>query len=344
MKLSDFDYSIPEDLIAQHPLTQRDVSKLLILNRSEKTVEHRIFSDITEYLIPGDVLVLNDTKVIPVRLFGKKPTGGKAEITLLHELGENKWEALVKGMREGTILLQDRISARVTRPSETICEVEFIMNPATSGNEANIRDHLKEIGNMPLPVYIKRKAAKSDFNQYQTVYAKQEGAVAAPTAGLHFTDKLLNNIRNAGIEVRTITLHVGYGTFRPVKVTNIEDHKMDEELLEISEETALSVNTAKSEGRRIIAVGTTVTRSLEAFTDNKTGSLMPGTGKAGIFIYPGYRFKIVDMLLTNFHLPRSTPMMLASAFSGLELLKISYKTAISENYRFFSFGDAMLIQ
>jgi S-adenosylmethionine:tRNA ribosyltransferase-isomerase len=343
VKLSDFDYSIPENLIAQHPLTQRDVSRLLVLNRMEHTVEHRIFSDITEYLHPGDVLVLNDTKVIPVRLFGKKPTGGKAEITLLHELGKNNWEALVKGMKEGTILLEDRIAAKVTRRSETICEVEFIMDSETSSNQTNIRDHLKEIGNMPLPVYIKRKAAKSDLNKYQTVYAKKEGAVAAPTAGLHFTDKLLNNIRNLGVEIKTITLHVGYGTFRPVKVTNIEDHQMDEELLEIPEETAISVNAAKAKGRRVIAVGTTVTRTLEAFTDNKTGRLIPGTGKAGIFIYPGYSFKIVDMLLTNFHMPSSTPMMLASAFSGLELLKKSYKTAISEKYRFFSFGDAMLI-
>jgi S-adenosylmethionine:tRNA ribosyltransferase-isomerase len=218
------------------------------------------------------------------------------------------------------------------------------MTSETSGNQTNIRDHLEEIGNMPLPVYIKRKAARSDINKYQTVYAKKEGAVAAPTAGLHFTDNLLKSIRNLGVEIKTITLHVGYGTFRPVKVTNIEDHQMDEEFLEIPEETAQSVNAAKSDGRRVIAVGTTVTRTLEAFADDKTGSLIPGTGKAGIFIYPGYSFKIVDMLLTNFHLPKSTPMMLASAFSGLELLKKSYKTAISEKYRFFSFGDAMLIQ
>ena len=344
MKLSDFNYFIPEDLIAQKPLIQRDVSRLFVLTRRDSKVEHRIFNDIIEYLKPGDVLVLNDTKVIPVRLFGKKPTGGKAEITLLHELETNRWEALVKGMKEGTILLENRIAAKVTRQSEAICEVEFIMNSETSGNQTNIRDHLEEIGNMPLPVYIKRKAVKSDINQYQTVYAKKEGAVAAPTAGLHFTDTLLNNIRNLGIEVKTITLHVGYGTFRPVKVTNIEDHQMDEELLEIPDETAQSVNAAKSEGRRVIAVGTTVTRALEAFTDNITGKLIPGMGKAGIFIYPGYRFKVINILLTNFHLPGSTPMMLASAFSGLDLLKKSYKTAVSEKYRFFSYGDAMLIQ
>ena len=344
MKLSDFDYSIPDDLIAQHPLKQRDVSRLFVLTRRDSTCEHRIFSDIIEYLNPGDVLVLNDTKVIPVRLFGKKPTGGKAEITLLHELGKNRWEALVKGIKEGTILLEDDITANVTRRSETICEVEFTMNSGPSGKSTNIRDHLTEIGNMPLPVYIKRKNVTSDMNTYQTVYAKKEGAVAAPTAGLHFTDVLLNNIRNIGVEIKTITLHVGYGTFRPVKVTNIEEHQMDEELLEIPDETAQSVNSAKSEGRRVIAVGTTVTRALEACTDTQTGSLLPGMGKAGIFIYPGYRFKIIDMLLTNFHLPGSTPMMLASAFSGRELLIKSYKTAISEKYRFFSFGDAMLIR
>ncbi len=343
MKLSEFDYSIPEDLIAQHPLKQRDVSRLLVLNKRDHKVEHRMFSDVTEYLKPGDVLVLNDTKVIPVRLFGKKPTGGKAEITLLQELGTNRWTALVKGMNKGTVLLEGKITAQVTRRSETICEVTFELNSDTSLHQTNIRDHLEEIGSMPLPVYIKRKAVKSDITQYQTVYAKKEGAVAAPTAGLHFTDTLLNNIRNKGIDVVTITLHVGYGTFRPVKVTDIKDHQMDEEMLEIPDRAAETVNAAKSDGRRVIAVGTTVTRALEAFTDNKTGNLMPGTGKAGIFIYPGYCFKLIDMLLTNFHLPRSTPMMLASAFSGVELLKKSYKNAISEKYRFFSFGDAMLI-
>lgn len=344
MKLSDFDYSIPENLIAQHPLEQRDESRLFILNRKSNKMEHSIFSDITEYLIPGDVLVLNDTRVVPVRLFGKKPTGGKAEITLLRELETNRWEALVKGMNQGTISLVNNIIAKVIRRNDTICTVNFEFHPEDLTNQNNIRDHLQEIGAMPLPVYIKRKAVKSDINQYQTVYAKKEGAVAAPTAGLHFTDKLLDDIRNSGIEIKTITLHVGYGTFRPVKVTNIEDHQIDEELLEIPDETAESVNKSKFEGRRVIAVGTTVTRALEAFADNKTGSLIAGTGKAGIFIYPGYRFKVIDMLLTNFHLPGSTPMMLASAFSGLELLKKSYKTAISEKYRFFSFGDAMLIQ
>ena len=344
MKLSEFDYSIPEDLIAQHPLKQRDVSRLLVLNKRDHTVAHRMFSDVTEYLKPGDVIVLNDTKVIPVRLFGKKPTGGKAEITLLQELGTNRWNALVKGMNKGTVLLEGKITAKVTRRSETICEVTFEFNSDVSHHQTNIRDHLEEIGTMPLPVYIKRKAVTSDTDQYQTVYAKKEGAVAAPTAGLHFTDNLLNNIRNKGIHIVTITLHVGYGTFRPVKVTDIKDHHMDEEILEIPDRTAETVNAAKSDGRRVIAVGTTVTRALEACADNKTGNVIPGKGKAGIFIYPGYSFKVIDMLLTNFHLPRSTPMMLASAFSGVELLKKSYKTAISEKYRFFSFGDAMLIQ
>jgi len=284
VKLSDFDYSIPEDLIAQHPLTQRDVSRLLVLNKMSNKIEHRIFSDITEYLNPGDVLVLNDTRVIPVRLFGRKPTGGKAEITLLRELETNRWEALVKGMNQGTILLANNIMAKVLRRNETICTVDFEFHSKELTNQNNIKDHLQDIGAMPLPVYIKRKAVKSDMSQYQTVYAKKEGAVAAPTAGLHFTDNLLDNIRNSGIKVKTITLHVGYGTFRPVKVDNIEEHQMDIELLEIPNDTAESVNAAKSEGRRVIAVGTTVTRALEAFADNETGNLIAGTGKTGIFI------------------------------------------------------------
>ncbi len=344
MILSEFDYSIPEDLIAQYPLMQRDLSRLFILTRQTGNMEHRIFSDITDYLKPGDLLVLNDTRVMPVRLHGRKPSGGKVEITLLQELETNRWSALVKGLHQGAILLEGSITADVTRPGKTMCEVSFEFNSHTSNYQPDIRDYLYEIGTMPLPVYIKRNAEQSDLNTYQTVYANKEGAVAAPTAGLHFTDTLLSNIRNLGIEIRTVTLHVGYGTFRPVNVINIEDHHMDDELLEIPAETAESVNKAKAEGRRVLAVGTTVTRAIEAFADKQTGELHPGTGKAGIFIYPGYRFKVIDMLLTNFHLPRSTPMMLASAFSGLELLKKSYEIAISEKYRFFSFGDAMLIQ
>jgi S-adenosylmethionine:tRNA ribosyltransferase-isomerase len=343
VKLSDFNYSIPEDLIAQHPLPQRDFSRLLVLHKDTNRVEHRRFSDVHEYFNPGDVLVLNDTKVIPVRMSGRKSSGGKAEITLLQELGPNKWEALVKGLNSGLIFIEKNISAKVTRQHDNICEVEFAFtSDPYQHNKPDIRDYIEEIGDMPLPVYIKRKSTKSDRMQYQTVYAKKEGAVAAPTAGLHFTESLLNNIKKKGIFVCTITLHIGYGTFRPVKVTEIEEHTMDEERVEVPDITAEIINAAKKERRRVIAVGTTVTRALEAFTD-QTGRLGPGTGRAGIFIYPGYTFRIPDALLTNFHLPQSTPMMLASAFSGLQLLKKSYKTAISENYRFFSFGDAMLI-
>lgn len=336
MKLSDFDYHVPEDQIAQHPLKNRDESRLFVINRKTGKFEHRHFKDIIDYLIPGDLLILNDTKVIPVRIPGKKPSGGKAEITLLRELALNSWEGLVKGVHEGNILIAHGISATVSRLNGTMAKIDFDI-------KADIKTFLNDIGVMPLPVYIKRKALKSDALQYQTVYAKKEGAVAAPTAGLHFTDRLISSIKDKGIDVKTITLHVGYGTFKPITVDDIKDHRMDEEYFEISEATADAINSAKAEGRRIIAVGTTVTRALEASAGNGTDAIKHGAGKTSIFIYPGYKFKTADTLITNFHLPRSTPIMLASAFAGLDLLKKSYESAQKEGYRFFSFGDAMLI-
>jgi S-adenosylmethionine:tRNA ribosyltransferase-isomerase len=337
MKLTDFDYQIPEDRIAQYPLKERDSSKLFVLHKKTNRSEHRIFGNIIDYLHAGDVLVLNDTRVVPVRLCGVKPTGGKAEITLIKELEQNTWEAFVKGLNEGRILLPQGITADIARINGTIAKARFHFG-------GDIKGVLHKIGQMPLPVYIKRDAAKSDEKQYQTVYAKKDGAIAAPTAGLHFTDDLLLNIRKKGVKVHTVTLHVGHGTFRPVTADDISKHKMDDEFFEIPESTAQAINSAKTEGRRVIAVGTTVTRTLESSVENKiSNNIVPGSGKASIFIYPGYKFQIIDALITNFHLPGSTPLMLTSAFSGLDLLMKAYRESQEKGYRFYSYGDAMLI-
>jgi S-adenosylmethionine:tRNA ribosyltransferase-isomerase len=386
MKLSDFDYSISTEHIAQHPLTERDSSKLFVIHRDSDKFEHRNFKDIVSYLKPGDILILNDTKVLPARLFGVKPSGGKVEILLLKELRRNKWEALVKGLREGKVLLSGNIIAHVSRSEGANAKVTFEYGkniippcpPLEKGGKGgfDIKDLLHKIGTMPLPPYIKRQTVSSDTEQYQTVYANKEGAVAAPTAGLHFTKQLLSIIKEKGISVETVTLHVGYGTFKPVTVHDINEHIMDEEFYEIPESTACAINRAKSEGFRVIAAGTTVTRALESaanrtYSENLPESLFtkeglndppplkkrgkggfsepaqyqitPGAGKTSIFIYPGYQFKVIDALITNFHLPKSTPMMLTSAFAGLNILKRSYDEAQNAGYRFFSYGDAMLI-
>ncbi len=361
MKLSEFDYHIPKSRIAQYPLSERHSSRLFVLHKKLNKFEHKAFKDIVEYLQPGDVIVLNDTRVIPARLYGVKPSGGKTEVLLLRELRKNTWEALVKGMHEGTVIFKHGITASVSRTNGVAAvkfdEEEKAMGRGLIGND--IKNSLNEIGVIPLPPYIKRKAEQSDTERYQTVYAKKEGAIAAPTAGLHFTDELLNIIKEKGIEVKTLTLHVGRGTFKPVLVSDIRRHQMDEEFYEIPEATADAVNRAKSEKRRVIAIGTTVTRALEASAGYSTGNrihpvrkkAMPGrsngvkagAGKASIFIYPNYRFKIIDALITNFHLAESTPMMLTSAFSGLGILKKAYSEAKKAGYRFFSYGDAMLI-
>jgi len=335
MKLSEFDYYLPKAQIAQYPLKERDASRLFVLHRNPYKFEHRVFRDIVEYLYPGDVLVVNDTKVIPARLYGFKSSGGRVEVLLLKELRINTWEALVRGLHEGVITFGDGIRGVVSR-FNGIAQVRF------TGED--IKKSLNKIGTMPLPPYIKRKADQTDTERYQTVYAHKEGAVAAPTAGLHFTHRLLDSIKKKGVEIKTLTLHIGYGTFKPVLTPEIEEHQMDEEFYEIPEATAETINRAKSEGRRVIAVGTTVTRALEASaTDNGGNRIKAGVGKASIFIYPGYRFKIIDVLITNFHLPRSTPLMLTSAFSGLSPLKKAYSEAQKRGYRFFSYGDAMII-
>ncbi len=346
MKLTDFNYKIPANRIAQYPLEKRDSSRLFVLDKKSGAFEHRKFEDIVEYLRAGDLLVLNDTRVIPVRLCGTKTTGGKAEITLIRELEKNTWEAFVKGLNEGRILLSQGIAADVTRINGTLAKVRFDLSPDIQGDsETDIKNILNEIGVMPLPVYIKRKSAKSDEKHYQTVYGEKDAPIAAPTAGLHFTNNLLQSVREKGVEVRFITLHVGHGTFKPVTAADIREHNMDEEFFEIPEATAVAVNYAKKEGRRVIATGTTVTRALESSAQKiKSNTVAPGNSKASMFIYPGYEFQIVDTLLTNFHLPGSTPLMLASAFSGLDLLKKAYTEASEKGYRFYSYGDAMIIK
>ena len=335
MKLSDFDYHLPKGRIAAYPAGERDLSKLLVLSRRDGRISHRIFRDVVEYLRAGDVLVLNDTRVIPARLHGKKASGGKVEVLLIEELHTNKWQVVVKGLKQGYVEFRRGICGYVSRSNGTA---------AVTFRGVDIKPILKEIGVMPLPPYIKRPAGELDNQRYQTVYAEKDGAVAAPTAGLHFTEEVLDIIKDRGVEVCKLTLHVGYGTFKPVACQKIEEHKMDEERYEITENTADTINRAMSEGRRVIAVGTTVTRALETSAlSGSAGRVNAGTGKAGIFIYPGYKFRVIDVLVTNFHLPRSTPLMLTSAFCGLPLLKRAYIEALGGNYRFFSYGDAMLI-
>lgn len=341
MNLSEFDYQIPERQIAQYPLKERDASRLLVLHRKSGTMEHRRFTDIISYLKKGDVLILNNTRVIPVRLRGTKPSGGKAEVTLIQEREKNVWTVLARYIREGEIQLAHGISAQISRTNGTLATAVF---QVPDSYDPDIRTHLEEIGVMPLPVYIKRDAVDTDSRQYQTVYAAREGAIAAPTAGLHFTENLLQNIQHQGIEIHFITLHVGYGTFQPVEKVDIRDHEMATESFDIPETTAEAVNRARKDGRRVMAVGTTVTRALEGATAvNGDGMIHPGPGETALFIYPGFRFMAIDALLTNFHLPKSTPMMLASAFSSLPLLKRVYAAAQAAGYRFYSYGDAMLI-
>lgn len=341
MNLSDYDYFIPAGQIAQYPLAGRDSSRLLVLNREKQTLEHRSFSDIVEYLNDSDLLVINNTKVIPARITAIKPSGKKVEILLVREIGINKWEVLLKGVNKGKLHLDRGITAEILN-SNGVLQAKFSVGAGNSIKENEIKAHLFKTGSAPLPFYIKRKADGSDLERYQTVYAEKEGAIAAPTAGLHFTDEILSSLKAKGVEIKTITLHVGYGTFKPVVSDNIQDHVMGEEFYEIGEETTEAINTARREGRRIIAVGTTVTRTLE-FASNDEGIIKAGAGKAAIFIYPGYKFKVIGSLITNFHQPRSTPMMLTSAFSGLDLLKKAYSESQKAGYRFFSYGDSMII-
>jgi S-adenosylmethionine:tRNA ribosyltransferase-isomerase len=338
LKLSDFDYDLPESLIAQEPSPVRDRSRLMVLKRETGGIEHRIFSDIEDYLVAGDLLVLNNTKVFPCRLLARKPGGGKAEIFLLSEGGRNLWDALVKGgVSAGT-----RLNIAPGVDADIINDREDGVRSVRFNGVNDIREVLPEIGKTPLPPYIKHDPFPRDRERYQTVYAAHEGAVAAPTAGLHFTGELLQKLKTKGIDFVTVTLHVGPGTFQPVRADMIAQHRMLPERYVIPADSAQSINRAKAAGRRVIAVGTTSVRTIEtASTDN--GAVSPGEGSSDLFIYPGYRFKVTDGMVTNFHLPRSTLLMLVSAFAGRENILSAYRTAAAEKYRFYSYGDAMLI-
>ena len=340
MKTSDFDYELPEELIAQHPAAQRDHSRLLVMDKNTGAVEHRVFRDIVNYLHAGDVLVLNNTKVIPARIFGVKEGGtAKIEVLLLKRDDDlpNTWEVLVhpgKRAKVGTVIDfgEGRLKGEVIANTSAGRKVTFHF-------DGIFEEILEELGTMPLPPYIHEQL--EDQNRYQTVYAKVDGSAAAPTAGLHFTTELLEMLRQNGVEIEEVLLHVGLGTFKPVSEEDIEDHEMHSEYYEISQETADRINKAKAEGRRIISVGTTSTRALESAA--KDGRLQAGSGWTNIFIYPGYKWQIIDGLITNFHLPKSTLMMLVSALSTREHILAAYKEAVAQRYRFFSFGDAMFI-
>ena len=340
MKTSDFAYDLPEELIAQDPLSDRASSRLMILDKQTGEITHRIFHDITEYLKPGDCLVLNDTKVIPARLIGEREeTGGKVEVLLLKRGEDNVWETLVKPgkkARPGTRLV---FGGGLLR-AEVVDIVEEGNRLIRFEYEGIFEEILDQLGQMPLPPYITHKL--EDKNRYQTVYAKYEGSAAAPTAGLHFTTELLQQIEQMGVSIARVTLHVGLGTFRPVKVDDVEQHHMHSEFYIVEEDQAKLINDTKKAGKRVIAVGTTSCRTLESAT-GEDGILKSGSGWTEIFIYPGYHFKMIDALITNFHLPESTLVMLVSALAGKENIMHAYETAVQEKYRFFSFGDAMII-
>lgn len=341
MEVSTFDYELPEELIAQDPLEKRDASRLMILDRESGEVRHAVFSDIENELMPGDCLVINNTRVLPARLYGvKKDTGAHVELLLLKRTGENTWETLVrpgKKLRTGAVVEfgEGLLTGTI---KETLPDGNRIVSFAYEGIFEELLDRL---GTMPLPPYITHEL--KDKNRYQTVYAKYDGSAAAPTAGLHFTKELLARLKEKGVRIAEITLHVGLGTFRPVKTKTVEAHEMHSEYYEISEEAAEIVNSTRASGGRIIAVGTTSVRTLESAAA-EDGTLSACSGWTEIFIYPGYRFKVIDGLITNFHLPKSTLIMLVSAFAGTEHVLAAYREAVKERYRFFSFGDAMFIR
>lgn len=341
MNVKDYDYDLPEELIAQDPLEDRSSSRLMVLDRQTGDVEHRHFTDILEYLHPGDCLVINNTKVIPARLFGvKEDTQAKIEVLLLKRKENDIWETLVKPGKKakpGTKL----VFGDGLLTAEVVDVVEEGNRLIQFHYDGIFEEILDQLGQMPLPPYITHQL--KDKNRYQTVYAKYDRSAAAPTAGLHFTKELLQKVKDMGVDIAEVTLHVGLGTFRPVKVENVLDHHMHSEFYMVSQEAADKINRAKESGHRVIAVGTTSTRTLEAAAD-ENGRLHETSGWTEIFIYPGYQFKVIDALITNFHLPQSTLVMLVSALAGREHVLHAYEIAVKERYRFFSFGDAMLIQ
>ncbi|MFC1657781.1 tRNA preQ1(34) S-adenosylmethionine ribosyltransferase-isomerase QueA [Candidatus Omnitrophota bacterium] len=341
-KLTQFEFSLPRQLIAQEPVAHRDESRILLINRKKKSLQEAVFKDIVKSIKRSDLLVLNNTRVLPAKLFARRKTGGKLEILLLKEKDPETWEALVKPAKkalpgEKISFAEGRFSAEIQ--AKTPCGGRLIRFSA-----ADIQDLMHQYGSMPLPHYIKKELRQPDA--YQTVYAQKEGAVAAPTAGLHFTKELLARLISSGTEIVYITLHCGLATFRPVKTADIRAHRMESEFYEIDSHSCHSINRAKVQGRRIIAVGTTVARALEAASfKNQHGpyQVRPGQAETGLYIYPGYKFKMVEALLTNFHLPHSTNLIMVSAFAGIGLVRKAYQYAMKKNFRFYSFGDATLI-
>ena len=336
---SSYYYNLPEDQIAQKPLEPRDCSRLLVYDKKTQKIEHKHFYQITDYLNKGDVLVINNSRVLPARLFGYKDTGAKIEFLLQKRLNLTDWEVIAKPFKrleEGTVItFSKNLSCKViNKATYGLCKIQFEFDGV-------FEVRLAEVGQVPLPPYIHEKLKNKE--RYQTVYAKHEGSSAAPTAGLHFTKELLNNLKEKGVEIVEVLLHVGLGTFRPVKEDNILSHEMHSEYIEMSESNAQIINKAKNEGRRVIAVGTTSVRVLESCANEK-GEILPQKKDTNIFIYPSYNFKVVDALITNFHLPESTLIMLVSAFAGYDQTMNLYNLAVKENYRFFSFGDAMLLK
>jgi S-adenosylmethionine:tRNA ribosyltransferase-isomerase len=335
VKLSDYDYNLPKELIAKYPAEPRDSCKLMVLNRKDKSIEHRIFRDIIDYLEEGDLLVLNDTRVIPARLKGKKETGANVEIFLLRPFSEDTWEVLIKNikrLKEGqkVIIVDDFQAELLEKYEEGKAKVKLIGD--------NVNELIKKYGRIPLPPYMEREDEEKDKDYYQTVFAKKEGAVASPTAGLHFTEELLEKLENKGVKKAFCTLHVGLGTFRPIQTEDITKHKMHEEFYQIPDETLKKIEETKKKKKKVVAVGTTVVRTLETYA--LTGK---SEGFSDLFIYPPYEFKIIDTLITNFHLPKSTLLLLVSAFADKDFILRAYNEAVEKKYRFFSYGDAMLI-
>lgn len=339
MLTNDFYFDLPEELIAQTPIADRTASRLMVLDKTSKTIEHRHFSHIIDYLNPGDCLVLNNTRVLPARLFGQRSSGALVEFLLLKRVSDTQWQSLVKPGKKAKIgdeftFGDGQLTGKIVDFAEEGTRIiEFSFNGI-------FEEILDELGTMPLPPYIVEQL--DDKERYQTVFSKHSGSAAAPTAGLHFTEELLEQLKNNGVHLAFITLHVGLGTFRPVKVDNILEHQMHSEYYEVSSESAEMINQAKAKGGKVITVGTTSTRTLESCTDAE-GKVVSGSGWTDIFIYPGYTFKIIDGMITNFHLPESTLIMLVSALAGKDFVMTAYETAVKEQYRFFSFGDAMLI-
>ncbi len=343
MRLSDFDYELPEELIAKFPIEKRDNSRLMVINRKDESIQHKHFYDLPEFLNPGDLLIVNETMVYPARLWAVKDrTEAKVEVFLLRELENNLWEVMVKPARKV------RIGNKLTVAEGVQCDV--IDNTVSGGRVVRFNDIsqqdlyalIDKIGQSPLPPYIDREPTPIDKIKYQTVYAKRRGAVAAPTAGLHFTKDLIDKIKNKGIKIRPVVLHIGLGTFRPVTVEDLSRHRMDSEYYEVSAETAIAINEAKAKGKRVVAVGTSVVRALETVTVSGF-QVSPRKGWTDKFIHPPYDFKMVDILITNFHQPKSTLIMQVAAFANLDLILRAYREAIKEKYRFFSYGDAMII-